>query len=132
MAECAVRSEIRYGVPAEFSLAQGVHETGLRYLAGRNNPLGMKSVNGHYRAFHSLQEAFDEHAELLRHGRRFQHTWNRYMEDENYNAWIVAVSRIYAEDPHYLARIVRTANRPDVVRALNDARSRIQAGRQLP
>jgi flagellum-specific peptidoglycan hydrolase FlgJ len=119
--DAALASQMRWRVPASVTIAQWVVESawGAAVPAGSNNPFGIKAtadqpsvdgltrevVNGQFvsttakfRAFSSVEEAFDEHGRLLATGAPYRAAMKNAKDA---NAFADALNGVYATDPNY-------------------------------
>jgi flagellum-specific peptidoglycan hydrolase FlgJ len=131
--DAAVTSQRHWNVPASVTLAQWVVESawGASVPPGSNNPFGIKAgpdqpsvesatrevisgtsvaVTARFRAFSSLNEAFDEHGRLLATSPSYT---NAMKNIGNPEAFADALNGIYATDPEYsttLKWVIQTYN----------------------
>jgi flagellum-specific peptidoglycan hydrolase FlgJ len=121
--DAARESEKKWGVPAEVTRAQWALESnwGRNMPAGSNNPFGIKIRPGSkeafvtartwevvkgkkvkgpakFRAFDSLDEAFDLHARLLARAKPYR---NAMKVKDDADAFADALTGVYATDPNY-------------------------------
>jgi hypothetical protein len=128
--QAAIKSEAKYGIPAEVTIAQWQLESGggAHMPAGSNNPFGIKARAGQpfveamttenvggvdqrvmqkFAKFDSLEDAFDAHAKLLSEGKAYNEA--RKHEDDP-KAFADALTGHYATDPDYGSKLKRIMN----------------------
>lgn len=131
--DAAQLSEKNWGIPASISIAQWALESGwgAKMPAGSNNPFGIKAVgkqegvsastrevvngkditiNGKFRKFASINEAFDEHGKLLATHRAYVKARSKLPDAD---AFADALTGTYATDPNYgtiLKKIMKSKN----------------------
>ena len=126
----------KWGIPAAVSIAQYGLESGWgqHIPAGSNNPFGIKALDGQpsvlvpthefvggrfvvvkaaFRAFASLAEAFDAHAQLLAEGEPYAHA-RSLLPDAL--AFVNALTGVYATDPHYGQELAAIINGDGLLR----------------
>jgi flagellum-specific peptidoglycan hydrolase FlgJ len=144
-ATAAVATENQYHLPAELTLAQWALESGwgTKMPAGSNNPFGIKAEPGEpsvtaetkeyvggvpeeepqpFRAFPTLTDAFNYHAEVLTTGRPYRMAWQTYQTDQDLDGLIERVAHIYATSPTYADQLQQILAMPEVKGALASAR----------
>jgi len=151
-ARAAQVSEDRTGIPAVVSLAQFNLESGggKHMPAGSNNPFGIKARNGdpyveawttehvggkdvrvvqRFRAFSSLDEAFEAHGRLLANGRPYANA-RTHLNDPA--AFANALTGVYATDPNYGTKLISQFPRlQGVLNAVNTKTTSVQNGQQV-
>jgi flagellum-specific peptidoglycan hydrolase FlgJ len=121
-------------IPASVSLAQFILESGwgAHMPPGSNNPFGIKAlpgqpsvtvptrefvggryvvINAPFRAFASLDEAFDEHARLLATAGCYAPARAKLPDVA---AFCAALTGVYATDPHYGASLIAVIQGSDL------------------
>lgn len=119
--DAAEASKLKWNVPASVTVAQWVVESawGTSVPPGSNNPFGIKAlanqsfvespthevtdgqtvtVTARFRAFGSLDEAFDEHGRLLATSQYYTNAMKRISDPA---AFADALTGIYSTDPNY-------------------------------
>lgn len=122
--EFAIENEEKTGIPAALQVAQAAIETGWGAKAPGNNYFGIKSnslgaegevvfqttefINGKpvkaplgFASYSSASASFADHARLITTGKPYARAWLSYQSNGNMDAFIKAVSRVYATDPNY-------------------------------
>jgi len=156
-ATAAVACETAFQFPAEITLAQWALESGwgCKMPPGSNNPFGIKAVGDQpfveaettefvegkpetvmqkFRAFASLQEAFEDHALLITTGQPYKEAWDLFqmsisamvdlpVQQDLINHLIDGIAPIYATDPNYATKIKQIGWGEAVTAALQTARS---------
>lgn len=145
--QAALRSQWKYGVPADVTLAQYGLESGFgkSMPAGSNNPFGIKArqgqpyveawttenikgVNQRVRArfakYDSLADAFDAHAKLLATGSAYAEA-RRHANDPM--AYAAALTGHYATDPKYGAKLQALIRNPGATQLAQQNAAQIAA-----
>lgn len=126
-ADIAVSHQIKYGIPASITLAQGLLESaaGRSTLASRgNNHFGIKCHNNWdgetmlrdddapnecFRVYSSADESFDDHSRFLQ-GKRYSRLFGYDVTD--YSSWAKGLRECgYATDPNYASRLIAIIER---------------------
>ena len=79
-------------------------------------------VKAAFAVYDSLDGAFEDHARLLSQGRPYTAALKKYTAGGDLTTYIHEVARRYATDPKYPAKILSIIRRPEVERAIADAR----------
>jgi flagellum-specific peptidoglycan hydrolase FlgJ len=147
-AAAAVQTERAYELPAELTLAQWALESdwGVELPPGSNNPFGIKAVGNqpfvqaetteyinnapqrvmaNFRAFPSLVDAFNYHAELLTTSRIYSNAWQAYLMDHDLVGLIRGISAHYSTSPTYAQQLQN-------VLAMTVLTQQLALARQLP
>lgn len=143
IAEAAVASQIATGVPASFTAAQCIFESGYLARCPGNNCFGIKAdargsgaqyvlthefLNGQWKemplafeAYASLADCFADHARLIQSG-VYAPAWLAYsasqQTSEELDEYIAGVAKHYATDPNYCAEITAEAHSATVQTAV--------------
>jgi len=72
--------------------------------------------------YDSLEDSCRDYAWLITHGSPYHEAWEAYKENGNIGAFLVAISRVYATDPHYEALVLAVAKQPNLLNAIGQAR----------
>ena len=135
----ANQSEQATGVPAAFTLSQAIFESGWGSAMPGNNCFGIKAdghgsgvhysitqeyLNGQwhtmslaFESYGTLTDCFNDHARLITQG-PYLSAWQAYQQGHDMDAFIRAVSPIYATDPTYAAKMLSEAHSLIVTQAL--------------
>lgn len=128
--QLAAEEQLRTGIPAAITLAQGIHESGagLGDLAQRsNNHFGIKCKSNWqgdkvfhdddeaqecFRSYPSVYDSYKDHSDFLRAGQRYASLFN--LEVTDYSGWAKGLRAAgYATNPKYpqiLTRIIEENN----------------------
>ena len=145
IAEASVAAERATGLPAELSAAQCIFESAWLTRCPGNNCFGIKPddhgagvqyfvsrefIDGSwvtkteaFEKYDSLADCFTDHARLITEGEPYAAIWQRYWADHDLDSFILALGRIYGTDPSYGAKILAEAHSPDLLAAVQLARS---------
>lgn len=123
-AETARQEQVKYGIPASISLAQGIIESraGVSWLAHHaNNHFGIKCVSNKCKRGHCVNREDDDHKDFFR---KYQSAWlswrdhSKFLQGkryaglkkhavENYREWAYGLKRAgYATDPDYAGDLI--------------------------
>lgn len=127
VAQAAIASQTKWGIPASVSIAQWALESNWgKSMSGKNNPFGIKALAGHtstprmtwevvrgqhvrmvqnFADFSSLEEAFDLHGKLLATAKPYAAA-RKVLPDAN--KFTTALTGVYATDPQYGAKLRAT------------------------
>lgn len=134
--QAAQATQRRWGVPASITLAQWALESGYgkRMPANSNNPFGIKARPGQpqvsastieviggsrkrlsqpFRAYGSIEEAFQDHGRLLGEGQPYVRA-RRVLNDPD--RFAAALTGVYATDPSYGAKLQKIMRDNDLYR----------------
>jgi hypothetical protein len=121
--DLAIYEQIRVGIPAAITLAQGILESGagtsdLTVLA--NNHFGIKCKNNWtgetmlhddetkdecFRKYNSYKESYTDHSNYIRNNRRYSFLFD--IPVNNYDEWAVGLRKAgYATNPKYSVRLI--------------------------
>lgn len=120
----AIEEQIRTGVPASITMAQGIHESGagLGELAIKsNNHFGIKCKNTWtgdkvyhdddekgecFRSYHSVEASFRDHSDFIRSGARYSFLFT--LNPMDYAGWANGLKQAgYATNPKYPQVLIR-------------------------
>lgn len=124
-AQYAIDEQIRTGIPAAITLAQGIHESGagLGDLATRsNNHFGIKCKTGWngdkvfhdddergecFRAYACVADSYRDHSDFIRTGKRYSFLFD--FSPEDYISWANGLKQAgYATNPRYSQILIKT------------------------
>jgi LysM repeat protein len=122
--QLAIEEQVRTGIPAAITLAQGIHESGagLGDLALRsNNHFGIKCKTGWegdkvfhdddergecFRAYGCVADSYIDHSDFLVNGKRYSFLFD--MEVKSYKGWAYGLKKAgYATNPKYPEVLIR-------------------------
>jgi mannosyl-glycoprotein endo-beta-N-acetylglucosaminidase len=137
VAEGAVATQRKYGVPAAVTIAQAIDESGWgqSFLATRDHNLfGIKGsgpagsdmqptqevINGQavsqiasFRVYHSIAQSIEDHGRLLASGGPYQQSMTLIHDP---NAFASSLTGVYATDPSYGAKLISLMQRYNLYR----------------
>ena len=137
VADGAIASQRKYGVPAAVTIAQAIDESGWgqSFLAARDHNLfGIKGsgpagsdmqptqefVNGQavsqiasFRVYHSMAQSIEDHGRLLATGGPYRQSMTLIHDP---NAFASSLTGVYATDPGYGAKLISLMHRFDLYR----------------
>lgn len=122
--ELAMSEQVRVGIPAAVTLAQGIHETGAgtsRLAKLGNNHFGIKckrswkgqtikhtddAPNECFRKYNYPLDSYKDHSDYLRNNPRYASLFKLSMTD--YAAWCIGLRRAgYATNPRYAQMLIK-------------------------
>lgn len=144
IAEAAVESERRTGLPAELTAAQCILESGWLSHSPGNNCFGIKFASRHkdsqllltteyrngtpvkefhrFAKFATLGDCFADHAQLITTKVAYAKPWAQYQLDRDLTALIKGIAPKYATDPNYASKVLAMVQRSDLSKAIGEAR----------
>ncbi len=155
VARIAVRLEQETGCPAQLMIAQWAIESawGTKPV-GHANYFGIKKADRHTKCctvtthevingkpvvenlefadYDSLEDSCRDYAWLITCGAPYHTAWARYQQDHDLQALIAAVAHLYATDPAYAGLVSAIAEQSNVVQAITEATSQLNACTAVP
>ena len=142
VARIAVRLEQKTGCPAQLMIAQWAIESAWgEKPVGHANYFGIKKADRHAKCctvttrevingktvvenlefadYDSLEDSCRDYAWLITNGEPYHAAWEQYQQDQNLDALIVAVARVYATDPGYERLVTTIAGQDNVTQAID-------------
>jgi len=143
-AAAAVACERDTKLPAAFTLAQAIFESGWGSSMPGNNCFGIKPdhhgsgiqyclsaefVNGTwekkpeaFEKYATLADCFIDHARLLTLGDPYIAAWAQYLQDQDLAGFVGRVGAVYGTDPKYREKIWEEMHSQSVIEAIASAR----------
>ncbi len=143
-APASVQTEKATGLPAAFTLAQAIFESGWGARIVGNNCFGIKPdhhgagvqyfisheyLNGTweqkpeaFERYDSLVDCFADHARLITGGLPYTFAWAQFLTDGDVQGLVRRVCQVYGTDPNYTAKILSEMRSATVVNAIAVAR----------
>lgn len=144
-AAAAVESEAVTKLPAPFTTAQAIWESGWGARMPGNNCFGIKPdhhgsgtqyfvttefTDGTWKKqpptafekYNSLADCFTDHARLITQGAPYQKDWAQFLQDGDVDGMAARVGRIYGTDPAYGTHILDMMHSQTVTQAIAAAR----------
>ena len=121
--DIAIQEQIRVGIPAAITLAQGIHESAAstsELATKAHNHFGIKckkdwtgetflhdddALQECFRKYNSDEESYLDHSNYLKNNRRYAFLFD--MQIDNYKEWAIGLRKAgYATNPKYSTRLI--------------------------